>query len=112
VIKNYCFSVFQTALPPLNMLRLIVGFVAFALAVLVAIANWGGCIGAYRKRNRGGASEYLPVMLLSIMCSFVAWFAIKEEIGLWSFAPAAIDLGTICLIALPFFLLKKAIQKK
>ena len=96
----------------MNAFRLVVGFAAFVLAALIAVGNWGGCIAAYRRRKNGGSGGYSSVPLISILCSVIAWFAVKEEIGLWSFLPAAIDLGTICLVVLPFFLLKEAIRKR
>jgi hypothetical protein len=96
----------------MNAFRLVIGFTAFALATLIAIGNCGGCIAAYRRRKHGGSGGYSSVPLMSIMCSVIAWFAIKEEIGVWSFAPAAIDLGTICLVVWPFFLLKESFRKR
>ena len=96
----------------MNAFRLLIGFTAFALAALIAIGNWGGCIAASRRKKHGGSGGYSSVSLISIICSVIAWFAIKQEIGVWSFAPAAIDLGTICLVAWPFFLLKESFRKR
>jgi len=97
---------------PWQVVSSILGFGAFALAALVTIMNWGGFIEAWRRRRRGIVGGYSSVPLISLLCCVGAWFAIEDKIGLWSFAPAAIDFGTLNLIALPFFLLKEAIRKK
>jgi hypothetical protein len=96
----------------MNGLRLSLGFGGFALATLVAVGNWGGLLSAYGRKKKGGSGGVSFVPLISVICSVVAWLAVKREIGLWSFAPAAIDIGTVTVVTLPFFLLKRALLKR
>lgn len=89
----------------------VIGFGAFGCAALVAVANWSGVI-ASSKRTEGTAGGYSCIPLVSLICGVIAWFTIRNKIGLWSFAPAAIDLGTLSFVALPVILLVGAVRRK
>ena len=89
----------------------VIGFGALGFAALVAVANWSG-VFASSKRKEGAAGGYSCIPLVSLICGVIAWFTIRDKIGLWSFAPAALDLGTLSFVALPVILLGEAIRKK
>jgi hypothetical protein len=91
---------------------IIAGFGSFGLALLVAVANWTGVIALSRRKKEGVSDGYSCVPLVSLICCFVAWSLIKDQIGLWSFAPAAVDLGTLSFVVLPIYLLVDAIRKR
>ena len=95
----------------MSTLHTVIGFGAFGFAVLVAVANWSGVI-ASSKRKEGATGGYSCIPLVSLVCGVIAWFTIRNKIGLWSFAPAAVDLGTLSFVALPIVLLVQAIRKK
>jgi ABC-type dipeptide/oligopeptide/nickel transport system permease subunit len=96
----------------MNNLRIIAGFLFFGIGLLITIGNWGGCIAASIKRKKGGSGGYSAIPGFSLISCVIAWFLIKDKIGYWSLAPAVLDIGTLCLIAWPYFILKSAIQKK
>jgi len=95
----------------MSTLHTAIGFGALGFAALVAVANWSGVI-ASAKRKDGTAGSYSCIPLVSLVCGLIAWATIKHKIGLWSFAPAAVDLGTLSFVALPVILFVEAIRRK
>jgi hypothetical protein len=81
--------------------------VLITLALLVANANLGGTMAAYRRQSEGIEGGYSNAPLLSIIFSVLAyWFYPSEPKG-WILLIPLLDLGTWSLIILPFFLLRE-----
>jgi hypothetical protein len=96
----------------MSTLHLVAGFGALGFATLVAVANWIGCIASSRQQKAGASGRFSTIPILCLAGCLVAWYLLKDKIGFWSFAPAAVDLGTLGLIALPVLLLVEALRKK
>ena len=91
---------------------LVIAIILTALSALVAVGNIGGCIGAYRNRQRGIGKGYSNVPLISSVLGLLGWLASHRSLGLWPFAPALFDPGTWMCLYLPWMIWNEFVRRK